>query len=195
MNKIIIDGESVVELAVDKDSVCNIKNRNDLNKLSITILDNVTLIINEYSEIDKRDYEINIIQNNNSKFIYNHSFLVNKLYNLNINLELLGDNSKNEINIHGINDVGKSNIVVDGKVDNDTCNNELNESIKILNINNGMSQVLPNMYINTNNVVANHSASVTDIDEDYLFYMNSKGINNVGAKNLIVNGFLNNDAR
>ena len=51
------------------------------------------------------------------------------------------------------------------------------------------------MYINTKNVLANHAASITDIDNNYLFYMNSKGINNNKAKELIINGFLDNKAK
>jgi len=195
MNKIILDKESVVEITVDKDSICDIRNRNDLVKLKVNLLDNVTLIINEYSEINKRDYEIEVVQNNNSIFIYNHNYMVDELYNLNIYVELKGINSKNTINIHGINNSGKSNIIIDGSVLRDTFDNELYENIKLLNIENGMGYVVPNMYINTKNVIANHAASITDIDDNYLFYMNSKGINNNDAKKLIIDGFLNNDAR
>ena len=71
--------------------------------------------------------------------------------------------------------------------------NELDEKIKVLNINNGTSTVLPNMYINTKNVIANHSASISTIDSKYLFYLNSKGINNDLATKLIIDGFLNNN--
>ena len=182
MNKIILDKESVVEITVDKDSICDIRNRNDLVKLKVNLLDNVTLIINEYSEINKRDYEIEVVQNNNSIFIYNHNYMVDELYNLNIYVELKGINSKNTINIHGINNSGKSNIIIDGSVLRDTFDNELYENIKLLNIENGMGYVVPNMYINTKNVIANHAASITDIDDNYLFYMNSKGINNNDAR-------------
>lgn len=195
MNKIIIDKEKIIELNILEDSVCNIKNRCDIEKIIIRLNDNVEFILNEYSEIDKRDYSIEVIQNNNSSFIYNHSFIVSDLYNLNININMNGNNSNNVINIHGINDGGKSNIVVDGTVKDNTKDNNLDEKIRILNINNGKSHILPNMYINTKNVIANHAASITDIDKNYLFYMNSKGIDNDKAKELIINGFLDNDAK
>lgn len=195
MNKIILDNERIVELNILEDTVCYIKNNNVLEKLIIKIEDNVRFIINEYSEINKKDYEIEVVQKSNSSFIYNHSFIVSDLYNLNIYIDMIGNSSKNYINIHGINDIGKSNIVIDGKVSNNTYNNELDEKIKVLNINSGKSIIVPNMYINTKNVIANHAASITDIDENYLFYMNSKGINNSEAKELIINGFLENEAR
>lgn len=195
MNKIIVDKEKIIELNILEDSVCNIKNRCDIEKIIIRLNDNVEFILNEYSEIDKRDYSIEVIQNNNSSFIYNHSFIVSDLYNLNININMNGNNSNNVINIHGINDSGKSNIIVDGTVKDNTKDNNLDEKIRILNINNGKSHILPNMYINTKNVIANHAASITDIDKNYLFYMNSKGIDCDKAKELIINGFLDNDAK
>lgn len=195
MNKIILDNEKIIELNILENSICNIKNRCDIEKIIVNLNDGVEFILNEYSEIEKRDYSIEIIQNNNSSFIYNHSFIVSNLYNLNINISMLGNYSKNIINIHGINDSGKSNIVVDGSVSSNTKDNELDEKIKVLNINEGKSHILPNMYINTKNVIANHAASITDIDKNYLFYMNSKGIDNDKAKELIINGFLDNDAK
>ena len=117
----------------------------------------------------------------------------NKKYDLKIYIDMIGNNSKNLINIHNLNDSGKSNIIIDGKVNELTNDNELDEKIKVLNINNGTSTVLPNMYINTKNVIANHSASISTIDSKYLFYLNSKGINNDLATKLIIDGFLNNN--
>ena len=195
MNKIILDKVKKINLNIKEDTVCNINNRLDLEELNIIIEDNNKFIINEYSEIEKKDYKISIIQYNNTEFIYNHSFKSNKLYNLDINIELKGNNSKNLINIHGINDFGKSNIKVDGKVLENTKDNELDEKIKILNINNGSSSIFPNMLIDTKNVIANHAASITNINEDYLFYLNSKGIKDEQAKELIINGFLDNEAK
>ena len=105
------------------------------------------------------------------------------------------NDSKNTINIHGISDSGLSNISIDGKVSENTINNELYEIIKMLNINNGKSKIIPNMYINTKNVIANHAASVSDINENYLFYLNQKGIKTSDAINLIIDGFISNDAK
>lgn len=195
MNKIILDKSNNIELNVSEDSICNISKDYEINELNIILSDNVKFIINHYSEIKDNNLNINIFQNNNSEFIYNHSFLNNGNYNLNINVNMNGNESKNVINIHGISDSGNTNVVVDGKVIEKTVDNELDEKIKMLNINNGKSNIMPNMFINTKNVVANHAASVKDIDEDYLFYLESKGINNVESKRLIINGFLYNKAK
>lgn len=195
MNKIILDKSKFIELNVSEDSICNISKDYVLNELNVNISDNVKFVINHYSEIKDNNLNVNIFQNNNSEFIYNYSFLNNGDYNLNININMNGNKSKNVINIHGISDFCNTNIVVNGLVNEKTIDNELDEKIKMLNINNGKSNIMPNMFIDTKNVVANHAASVKDIDEDYLFYLKSKGIDDEDAKKLIINGFLYNEAK
>lgn len=195
MNKIVLDKEKIINLNVIENTIYIIKKENNINELNINIKDNVKLIINQYSEVKENNLKINVEQNNNSEFIYNHSFINNKEYNININLNMYGNNSKNIININGLSDNGKTKVIVDGSVKEKTFNNELYENIKLLNINNGTSNIYPNMYIDTKNVIANHSASISTVNEDYIFYLMTKGIDRKNAIKLIIDGFLNNDAR
>ena len=195
MNKIVLDKEKNINLNVSEDTTCTIPKENNINDLNINISDGVKLIINQYSEVIENNLFIRINQSNNSDFIYNHSFVSKKEYNLNINVNMIGNNSKNIINVHGISDKGKSKVVVDGNVIKDTHDNELYENIKLLNINNGTSNIYPNMYIDTKNVIANHSASISTVNENYIFYLMSKGIDRKNAIKLILDGFLENDAR
>ena len=190
MNKIILDKESKVDLRVFEDSECFINEEYEISELNIYLGNNVKFIINHINNIKNNDLNINIKQEDNSEFIYNHNFINKKTYNLYINVLMNQNNSKNNINIKGITDSGNTKIVIDGKVKKDTIDNELDEKIKILNINKGKTIVEPNMYIDTKNVIANHAATITDIDEDYLFYMNSKGIDNDKAKELIIDGLI-----
>ena len=194
MNKIVLDKEKNINLNVSEDTTFTIPKENNINDLNINISDGVKLIINQYSEVIENNLFIRINQSNNSDFIYNHSFISKKEYNLNINVNMIGNNSKNVINVHGISDEGKSKVVVDGSVIKDTRDNELYENIKLLNINNGTSNIYPNMYIDTKNVIANHSASISTVNEDYIFYLMSKGIDRKNAIKLILDGFLENDA-
>ncbi len=195
MNKIVLDKEKNINLNVSEDTICIIPKENNINDLNINISDGVKLIINQYSEVIENNLFIRINQSNNSDFIYNHSFISKKEYNLNINVNMIGNNSKNIINVHGISDEGKAKVIVDGNVIKDTRDNELYENIKLLNINNGTSNIYPNMYIDTKNVIANHSASISTVNEDYIFYLMSKGIDRKNAIKLILDGFLENDAR
>ena len=195
MNKLVLDKENIINISIDKDTICNINKEYSIKELNIELKDNVKFIINHYSEIDKSELKINIIENNNSEFLYNHSFISKEDYNVYINVKMIGNKSKNTINIHGISDGGKSSVIIDGKVNENTIDNELDENIKLLNINNGTSNIYPNMYIDTKNVSANHSASISLVNEDYIFYLMSKGINRENSIRLILDGFLNNEAR
>ena len=195
MNKIVLDNKDIINLKVIEDSICNIDKSYKINELNIELNDGVKFIINQYSEVDKLDYKVNVIQNNNTEFIYNHSFINEDEYNLNIFINMNKNNSKNIINVHGITDNGRSSINVDGSVFDKTNGNELDERIKMINIEDGESFVYPNMFINTKNVIANHSASISNISEDYIFYLNTKGIKRSDAIKLILDGFLNNDAK
>ena len=195
MNKIILDKGNSINIIIKENSICNIDASYNLNELNITLNDGVKFIINHYNEIKKNNFNININQKDNSEFIYNHSFINTKEYNINININLNGNNSKNNINIHGISNNGISKINVDGSVDKNTNNNELYENIKMINTNDGKSYIYPNMYINTKNVIANHAASISTINEDYLFYLESKGIDKENSIKLLIDGFLRNDAK
>ena len=195
MNKLVLDKENIINISIDKDTICNINKEYNIKELNIELKDNVKFIINHYSEIYKSELIINIIEKNNSEFLYNHSFISKEDYNVYINVKMIGNKSKNTINIHGISDGGKSSVIIDGKVNENTIDNELDENIKLLNINNGTSNIYPNMYIDTKNVSANHSASISLVNEDYIFYLMSKGINRENSIRLILDGFLNNEAR
>lgn len=51
-------------------------------------------------------------------------------------------------------------------------------------------QVDPKMEIMTNRVKASHSAAVSRIDEEQLFYLESRGIDRHEAEKMIIKGFL-----
>ena len=195
MNTIILDRVTIIDIIINEDSICNIDKSYNINELNITLKDGVKFEINHYSEVDSNNLKINVKQDSNSDFIYNHSFINKNEYNININIALSSNNSKNTINIHGISDGGISNIIVNGKVSKYSHDNELLENIKLININDGKSYIYPNMFIDTKNVIANHAASISTINEDYLFYLKSKGIEEKDAKKLIINGFLDNVAK
>jgi len=195
MNKILLDNSSIIDLNIEENTICCIDKYYNIKELNIYLNNNTKLIINHYNEIDNDGLNINIKQEDNSEFIYNHRFRNKNRYDLNININLENNDCKNTVNIHGISDGGISNIKIDGKVSENTNNNEIYESIKMINMNKGKSMIIPNMYINTKNVIANHAASISDISKDYLLYLNQKGINDSEAIKLIIDGFLENDAK
>ncbi|MBQ4209332.1 SufD family Fe-S cluster assembly protein [bacterium] len=51
-------------------------------------------------------------------------------------------------------------------------------------------KVIPMLKINENNVIANHAAIIGDINNQYLFYLQSKGLSENESKKIIIEGYL-----
>ena len=66
----------------------------------------------------------------------------------------------------------------------------LNQNNRIINLTNEKSQINPNLFIDENDCVANHSAHIGKCNENELFYLMSRGITKETAENLIIRGFL-----
>ena len=52
------------------------------------------------------------------------------------------------------------------------------------------ANLVPNLEIENNNVKAGHAASVQQFDDEKLFYMQSRGLEENEAKKLLIDGFL-----
>jgi Fe-S cluster assembly scaffold protein SufB len=87
------------------------------------------------------------------------------------------DNNKLFFNINGI---------VPKNLHNITCN----QSSKIINFKDGNSKIIPNLIIDSNDIIANHSAYIGEISEEELFYMKSRGINDIDIKKLVYKAVL-----
>ena len=88
------------------------------------------------------------------------------------------DNSKAEVN---------GTIIVQKKAQQ--TNSFLTENILMLSPN-ASAHAIPNLEIEADDVKCSHAATVGTIDEEHLFYLMSRGINQEIAKQLIIDGFL-----
>lgn len=168
------------------------KGENNSLKLNIKVNKNSTLTYYMYSINSFGTKIINIDNLDKSKTLFNYSFISDKDCKLEINNNILGNDINSNIRVRAVaND--KSNITIDsnGYVKKNTLNNVFNEDLRGLNKDDGMTRIYPNMFIDTDDVVANHNSTIGNINNDYLFYLNSKGIDNKIAQSLIVSGFIN----
>ena len=78
---------------------------------------------------------------------------------------------------------------IDGNVLRNVKNNELNENIRILTIE-GQAFVSPMLHISALNVLANHNTAISNVNEDALFYLMSKGIDRKQATKLIEDSYI-----
>ena len=112
-----------------------------------------------------------------------------------------------EINIVSKHVVGETNCRVDVKgvvsngarvkikgtvkIDKGASGSDSFLAMKLLMLDDKSSAVAePELEIENNEVKASHSASVGRIDEEQLFYLESRGVEKTEAEKLIINGFL-----
>lgn len=66
----------------------------------------------------------------------------------------------------------------------------IDQKNRIINLNDSESTINPNLLIEEDDVIANHSAYIGKFNEDELFYLMSRGISLESARNLLIKGFL-----
>lgn len=78
-----------------------------------------------------------------------------------------------------------SSFVFKNKVD---CT--VNQTNRIINLTNNKCKINPNLFIDENLVTANHSAHIGTFSNEEMFYLQSRGIDNLSATYLLIKGFL-----
>ena len=128
----------------------------------------------EYAEIN---FDLRTISTGNQKFdcLVYHNF----------------DNTVSHINNSGVNMLeGILNFRETGMVYNGIKNCIVNQNSRILTLNNNKCTISPNLLIEEDQVEANHSAMIGSFNKEEMFYLQSRGITEEDATNLLVKGFL-----
>ncbi len=212
MNKLLIDKENNIEIkdnAIEldiqvKDLTLNIKGNVLINEickkdneelnLTINIEPKSSLIYNRLILHNKANNNITINQDNTSNISFNYSIVATDKVELTVNSNLTGNDNETSIKIASVTEQkGKVIITSTADVLPKIENNNLLESIKILLLNNEESICIPNLLVSSNEVEVNHAATISGIPQDYLFYLNSKGLSNEAATKLVRNGYLINN--
>ena len=177
-------------------NVCinDINNNTDLD-LKIIMSDGSHLLYNRYNEsINKFNLDIEITSNAYVEFNYSLKTLIASDISLNANIA--GNNNISHINFHGITDQnGVIKNIATSKVDEATKDNEVLENLRIVTLNDAENMIIPNLLVRSDSVNAIHNTTISTVDKDYLFYLNSKGINKKDAIKLIVDGFLKSNLK
>lgn len=175
------------KLLMNKKVVNIINNCNDLN---YNLDDNEMLVVNYYCD-NEQDINIEFKQTNNSYFVLNFSCLVKSNCNINIKGNIEGNDNRCVINVRALseNDLGTFDVSV--KVFENTQNNEVIEDLKGIN-EEGSIIFLPILEVDTNEVDAEHFATIGSFDKDELFYLQTKGISLQSAYELLKKSFTYN---
>lgn len=147
-------------------------------------------IIYHFSINSSSNVEINMIKDGVTLFYY-YSDINYDDNNFNIIVNHLKSNTHSEVINHGVNVKDKRlNFIVDGVVLKDSYKCICNQDNQIINIENGKSTILPNLFIDNYDVDANHGAYIGKFKDEVLFYLMSRGISRNMCYKLLVNGFL-----
>lgn len=157
--------------------------------INIILEEGSSLLVNSLNKDNA--VNVNVLLKDHARIVYNHSVLANtdSINVFNINHENSFSNSI--INNNGINkNDGKLFFTINGIIPKTLKDIICNQSSKIINFKCGSSKIIPNLIIDSNDIIANHSAYIGEIGEEELFYMKSRGINSKEIQKLIYKAIL-----
>lgn len=198
--KIILSNSSACYLNIAKDTNLEIIVKKNIQtklvllgerdyQIKLYLEDNSSLIINSLNYNNSVDIQIDLAKD--SQITYNHSVLCkdNSINYFKVNH--LANNSQSILNNNGINvSSGKLFFNIDGVIPQKRTSILCNQNSKIINFQNGNSQINPNLIIDSHDICANHSAYIGKIGDEEKFYLASRGIGYAKQKELIYKAVL-----
>jgi len=186
-------------------------------EINYNVLENVILNINEINESKNIKISNNFYIKENSKVFINKFYDTYCAKQLDI-INLDGENAEVLYNLktiskdiqkfdifvyHNCNstlsniitksaniDLGSTTFNINSTVPKNIKGCTLNQNNRIITFNDKKCVITPKLFIDEQDVTANHSALIGTFDEESLFYLMSRGISKKDATNLLVKGFL-----
>ena len=199
-DKLLLDKSNTYFLEIDSFKKIDITIKENVNvkmvlvgkdnyDLNIILEDNSKLIINSLNK--DNCVKARIFLNENSDLLYNYSVISYKDSLNRFNITHLKNNSKSILNNNGLNILdGKLFFQIDGEIEKKLENVTCSQNSKIINYANGNSKIIPNLIIDSNDIVANHAAYIGKISDEYIFYLKSRGLSDESIKKLFFKGIL-----
>ncbi len=108
-----------------------------------------------------------------------------------ISVHHLADRTVSSLQNHGVNLQNKSmKFYINSFINKCTIDCVSEQNNRIIEMKNGVSTILPNLQVDSFQVVANHSAHIGKFTQDELFYLTSRGISLDESYRLLLKGFL-----
>ena len=161
------------DFELNTNSNLNIYKIHDMNEI------NEHLVFNLNGENAKTNYLLKTISNSSETYdlmVYHNS-----------------SNTESNVINNGVNVLdGNLSFIVSGFVPNGNVNCIVDQKNRIINLTSNLCMIKPNLFIDENDVIANHSAHIGKCSDAEMFYLMSRGISFKDAENLIIKGFLLN---
>ena len=153
-------------------------------EINLELESNSNLIVNSLNKDNSVNVDIKLKEKAN--ITYNHSSLA-KGDSINyFNIQHLESDSISNLNNNGINlTSNKLFFTINGIIPKKLKNISCNQKSKIINYDLGNSKIIPNLVIDSNDIIATHSAFIGKIDDEIKFYIKSRGINDKDILKLI----------
>lgn len=121
-------------------------------------------------------------------YYYNINYSDNEF---SISIRHLSSNSHSEVFNHGVNVFSnKLKFLVSSIVPSDSYSCICNQDNQIINMQDGKSTIVPNLFIDNYDVDSSHAAYIGKFLDEDLFYLMSRGIKSDVAYRLLLRGFL-----
>ncbi len=162
-----------------KNQIINLSPSSKLNYSQIILGSKLNLNMVKLTEESNYNLKSTYIINNSNLYLENKSFHI-------------GSNSKSNMEINGISKnnsfvINDGRIIIDNLAFNSIAHQKLNN---IIFSNTNRVQSDPILEVRNSKVECSHGSSISNIDDEILFYLNSKGIPIESAKELISDGLL-----
>lgn len=187
----------------------NIDANSKLNRLSILVETTSSLKItrninnNGYyqsMQIDLTNNSVNSTENVNLNTQEAFAYVIdgiyaikkaNKKYQTNLNHYIANCVSKAQIFAIN-NNTAHVSIMTDAYIKNGAIGSKSTQEGRIINLSSTCSGiVLPNLHIDENDVEASHSCSVGSLNQDHMYYLESRGLSPLQARNILIKGYFN----
>ncbi len=114
-----------------------------------------------------------------------------KIYQTNLNH--YQKNCISKAQIFAVNDDNAHvSIFTDAYIKNGATGTKTNQEGRIINLSTTCyGIVLPNLHIDENDVEASHSCSVGSVNQDHMYYLESRGLSTLQARNILIRGYFN----
>lgn len=171
-----------------------LQNNNEKQKFDLSNNQTVNLyfVANDAKDLEK-DIEINLL-NNNEVNLYCLVLSNKRTKIINVNINHFGNNSTSNIYVKALaNNSATIKINCVSGCQTKTKTNTINQTIDgLIFDDNSLIQALPCLDININDIMAKHTVNIGQIDPEIIFYLNTKGLNNLEAYQFLIDSFINN---
>lgn len=170
--------------------VLNILSKNTFLNFHVNVGENASLILNNLVIEGSTNVNVNLEQESAS-FQLNYSILSSKDSNNKIEVRHNASKTNSLLKNHGYS-INNAKLILDvsAYIDKESSKCISKQDNQIIENENSLSNINPNLYIDNYDVEASHSAYVGEFKENELFYLMSRGLTEEESKFLLLKSFL-----